>query len=119
MKYDTKRKMRLRRHMRLRNKISGNAGCPRLSVCFTLKHTYAQFIDDDQGRTVISASTLEKDFPEGKMKGMDKAKVLGEMAGKRAVESGIKTVVFDRGGFKYHGRVKTFADAARKAGLQF
>ena len=119
MKYDTKRKMRLRRHMRLRNKISGNAGCPRLSVCFTLKHTYAQFIDDDQGRTVISASTLEKDFSEVKMKGMDKAKVLGEMAGKRAVESGIKTVVFDRGGFKYHGRVKTFADAARKAGLQF
>ncbi len=117
--YKTKREQRSRRHMRLRKKISGSSACPRLSICFTLNHGYAQFIDDENGKTMISASTLEKDFPDTKMKGLEKAVVLADIAAKRAINSGISSVVFDRGGFKYQGRVKIFAETARKLGIQF
>lgn len=103
----------------MRKKISGTAECPRLAICFSAKHTYAQFIDDIAGKTLAAVSTLEPDFKDKKIKGIEKAKLMGELASRKAVGAGIKTVVFDRGGFKYHGRVKEFADAVRKGGLQF
>ncbi len=115
----TKKEKRTRRHNRLRKKISGTVARPRLSISFSITNGFAQLIDDENGRTIVSASTLDKDFPEGRMKGMEQAAALGEIAGKKALASGISLVVFDRGGFRYHGRVKCFADAARKAGLQF
>lgn len=119
--YKTKKEKRDRRHLRIRRKISGTSLRPRLSIFFSLKNGFAQFIDDDSGKTIVSASTLDKDFPADKknVKGMEKAAVLGELAGKKAIAAGIASVVFDRAGFKYHGKVKSFAEAARKAGIQF
>jgi large subunit ribosomal protein L18 len=118
--YKTKKEQRIRRHMRLRKILAGTAQRPRLALNLTSKHIYAQFIDDDSGKTIVSASTLSKEFRDLKAKpNMDGAKQLGKIAAEKAVAAGIKSIVFDRGGYKYHGRVKALADAARSGGLQF
>lgn len=112
---------RQRRHKRIRKKIIGTSEKPRLSVYKSLKHIYAQIIDDIKGKTVLCISTLHKDVKE-KIKGKKKTEqafIVGEMIGKLALDKGIKEVVFDRGGFKYHGRIKAIADGARKSGLKF
>lgn len=107
------------RHKRIRKKLSGSAGRPRLSVYRSLNHIYAQIIDDLAGRTLAAASSLD-DEVQGAHKGNVKtAGAVGELIGKRAAEKGIKQVVFDRSGYLYHGRVKALADAARQAGLEF
>ena len=106
--------------MRLRRKIAGSAQKPRLSVCFTEKHIYVQLIDDEAGHTIVSASSLDPEFKEaGGKTNLKGAEVLGRLAAEKAAQAGIKEVVFDRGGFRYHGRVKTLAEAARSAGLKF
>lgn len=118
--YKTKKEFRKRRHNRLRQKMSGTSECPRLSICSTSRHIYVQFIDDEHGRTLIAVSTLDPEFRKQSSKSnMEAAKLLGKIAADRAQSSKIKTVVFDRGGFIYHGRIKAFADAAREGGLQF
>jgi large subunit ribosomal protein L18 len=110
---------RQRRHRRVRGKIEGSAARPRLNVFRSLNHIYAQVIDDAAGVTLCSASSLDKDF-KGKSGGNKAAaKEVGILLGKRAAKKGIKTVVFDRGGYLYHGRVKELADGAREAGLEF
>ena len=108
---------RLRRRRRVRGKISGTAECPRLNVFRSAKHIYAQIIDDVKGVTLVSASTVEKDF-EGFGGNKDAAKKVGQIIGKRAIEKGIEKVVFDRGGYLYHGRVAELADGARESGLK-
>lgn len=113
--------MRKIRHLRIRKEISGTAERPRLSVYRSARHIYAQIIDDTVGHTLVSASTLEKEIRE-QVKDMTKseqASLVGRLIAQRALEKGITKVVFDRGGFKYHGRVKALADAAREAGLEF
>ena len=106
------------RHERVRKKISGTAARPRLCVYRSLKHIYAQIIDDVNGVTLASASSLSKDFDaDGGNK--DGAKKVGEQIAKNALAKGIKNVVFDRGGYLYHGRVKELADGAREGGLSF
>lgn len=111
-------KARLKRHFRVRNKISGTAERPRLSVFRSEKNIYAQIIDDVAGVTLVSASSLEKAFTE---KGTDKAaaRAIGKLVAERAVSKGINTVVFDRSGYVYHGRVKELAEGAREGGLNF
>lgn len=109
---------RLRRRRRVRGKISGTAECPRLNVFRSAKHIYAQIIDDVKGVTLVSASTVEKEF-EGFGGNKDAAKKVGQIIGKRAIEKGIEKVVFDRGGYLYHGRVAELADGARESGLKF
>ena len=116
-----KNEVRQRRHERVRKLISGTAECPRLSVYRSTKNIYVQFIDDVNGVTLASASTLEKSV-KGETEGKTKtaaAKIVGKIAGERAKEKGIETVVFDRGGYRYTGRVQAIADGAREAGLQF
>lgn len=109
-----------RRHLRLRQKVAGTAERPRLAVFRSLKHIYAQLIDDDRRVTLLSASTQGNDFPEGEYGGNVKAAVVvGKTIAERAKAAGITQVVFDRGGRKYHGRVKALADAARENGLVF
>ena len=108
---------RQRRHKRVRGKISGTAACPRLSVFRSLSNIYAQIIDDTTGKTLVAASSVEKDFGVGGNK--EAAKAVGEAIAKRALAKGIEEVTFDRGGFLYHGRVKELADGAREAGLKF
>jgi len=112
---------RMRRKKRIRKKISGSADFPRLCVYKSLHHMYAQLIDDGQGKVITGLSTLNKQVTAGVKKtgNAQAAKVLGEAIGKKAQELGIKKVVFDRNGFKYHGRVKALADGAREAGLSF
>lgn len=118
--YKTKKDKRQRRHMRIRKNIAGTAECPRLSVCFTAKNIYAQLINDDEGHTMASASSLEKAFSEaGAKPNVEGAKLIGKLIGEKAVKAGVTAVVFDRGGFSYHGRVKALADAARETGLKF
>jgi large subunit ribosomal protein L18 len=115
------RKARIRRHKRVRARISGTARRPRLNVYRSLGHIYAQVIDDTAGHTLVSASTVDREL-RAQVEGKDKteaAKLVGELVAKRAQEVGVKEVVFDRGGFKYHGRIKALADAAREAGLVF
>ena len=109
---------RQRRHLRVRRKISGTAECPRLCVYRSNTNLYAQIIDDVAGNTLVSASTLDKDV---KIKHANKeaAKEVGTLIAKKAAEKNIKTVVFDRGGYVYHGVVKELAEAAREAGLKF
>lgn len=112
-----KNKTRQKRHMRVRNKISGTAECPRLNVYRSNKNIYVQVIDDVAGVTLVSASTLDSEV-KGNTK-TEKAASVGEIVAKRAVEKGIKEVVFDRGGYLYHGRVEALAEAARENGLDF
>ncbi len=112
---------REKRHYRLRNHISGTAERPRLAVFRSNMHIYAQIIDDTVGNTICSASTMEADV-KAKLEhtnDVEAAKVVGETVAKKALEKGINTVVFDRGGYVYHGKVQALADAAREAGLQF
>jgi large subunit ribosomal protein L18 len=113
-----KKASREKRHLRVRKKVFGTAERPRLSVFKSEKNIYAQVIDDINGVTLVAASSLDKDFPE---KGGNKegAKLVGEIVAKRAIEKGIDVVVFDRGGYIYHGRIQELAQAAREAGLKF
>lgn len=111
-------KARLKRHMRLRNKINGSAARPRLNVFRSAKHIYAQLIDDAAGKTLVSASSLEKGF-EGFGGNKEAAKKVGKAIAEKAVKAGIAECVFDRGGYIYHGRVKELADGAREGGLKF
>jgi len=117
----SKRQARTRSHNRIRRKVSGTAVRPRLAVFRSLKQIYVQAIDDTTGQTLVSASSLEKAMREaGKGGGnIEAAKQVGTSIAKRLQEKGIEQVVFDRGGFIYHGRVKALADAAREAGLKF
>jgi large subunit ribosomal protein L18 len=108
-----------RRHRRVRKKIMGTAQRPRLAVFRSNKHVYAQAIDDMAGRTLASASTVEADQRAGATATVDAAKQVGLLVAQRAKEAGISTVVFDRGGFNYHGRVAAVADGAREGGLVF
>lgn len=117
----TRNRMRLIRHRRVRRKVHSRAGRPRLNVFRSLNHIYAQIIDDETAHTLVSASTVDKDLRVD-MKTLDKteqAKRVGETLAERAQAAGVKQVVFDRGGYAYHGRVKALAEASRKAGLEF
>ncbi len=110
---------RERRHRRVRKKVRGTAERPRLSVFRSNRHIYAPVIDDVGRRTVAAASTVETDLRAGATGTVDAAKKVGQLVGERAKAAGVETVVFDRGGFRYHGRVAGVADGAREAGLQF
>ena len=118
---ESRQKVRVKKHNRLRNRFSGTAERPRLAVFRSNNHMYAQIIDDTVGNTLVSASTLEKDVKAEleKTNNVDAAAYLGTVIAKRAIEKGIKTVVFDRGGFIYQGKIAALADAAREAGLEF
>ena len=109
---------RQRRHLRVRTKISGTAECPRLCVYRSNTNLYAQIIDDVAGNTIVSCSTLDKDV-KTKHANKEAAKEVGNLIAKKAIEKNIKTVVFDRGGYIYHGVVKELAEAAREGGLEF
>jgi large subunit ribosomal protein L18 len=115
------REARIRRHSRVREKVSGTKEQPRLCVFRSLQHIYAQVVDDAEGRTLVAASTLDEEITkEGNKKNKtSQAEMVGTLLAKRAVEKKINKVAFDRGGFKYHGRVKALAEAARKGGLKF
>ena len=113
-----KNKSRLRRHARVRAKISGTAECPRLNVFRSSQHIYAQIIDDEAGKTLCSASTMEKSF-EGFGGNAEAAKKVGLALAEKAKAAGITDVVFDRGGYVYHGRVAALAEGAREGGLNF
>ncbi len=112
---------RKRRHLRVRKRVRGSAERPRLNVYRSNKHIYAQVIDDVNGTTLVSASTLDKELREVIENGgnIEAARKVGELIAKRALSKGFSSVVFDRGGYLYHGRVRALADAAREAGLQF
>ncbi len=116
-----RKKSLARRHLRVRKKIFGTAERPRLAIHRSSKHIYAQVIDDEAGKTIASASTLEKSLRESLDSGANKsaAAEVGKLVAARAKEKGVEVVVFDRGGFLYHGRVSSLADAARESGLKF
>ncbi|MBE5844925.1 MAG: 50S ribosomal protein L18 [Butyrivibrio sp.] len=118
---ESRQKSREKKHLRIRNRFSGTAERPRLAVFRSNNHMYAQVIDDVAGKTIVSASTLEKDIKSAlkATDNVDAAAYIGDVVAKRAMEKGIKAVVFDRGGYIYHGKVAALADAARKAGLEF
>ena len=113
--------VRVNKHRKLRNRFSGTAERPRLAVFRSNNHMYAQIIDDTVGNTLVSASTVQKDVKAEleKTNNVDAAAYLGTVIAKKAIEKGINTVVFDRGGFIYQGKIKALADAAREAGLEF
>lgn len=113
-----KNKARIKRHLRVRNKISGTAECPRLNVFRSTSNIYAQIIDDVKGVTLVSASSLDKEIA-GYGGNKEAAFKVGELVAKRAADKGIADVVFDRGGYIFHGRVKELAEGARKGGLKF
>lgn len=117
----SKNTIRLKRHWRLRKNINGTAERPRLNVFRSLNNIYAQVIDDKNGVTLVSASSLDKEIKGQNVSGgnAEGAKLVGALVAKRAIEKGITTVVFDRGGYIYHGRVAALAEAAREAGLKF
>ncbi|HAL62727.1 MAG TPA: 50S ribosomal protein L18 [Chloroflexi bacterium] len=118
---EVKRKARLRRHQRVRKKVRGRDGRPRLSVFRSARHIYAQIIDDTRGHTLASASTLDKEL-KNKLEGLRKreqARLVGETLARRAKSRGVTRVVFDRGGYRYHGRVRSLAEGVREAGLEF
>jgi large subunit ribosomal protein L18 len=121
MKVKTRDDIRQRLHDRIRKKLRGTEGRPRLAVFRSQSHIYAQVIDDDAGRTLCAASSLDKDLRAKAKRGatVAAAKEVGALIAGRAREKGIAAVVFDRGGFQYHGRIKALADAAREAGLKF
>jgi large subunit ribosomal protein L18 len=112
---------RVRRHIRIRKQLAGSGARPRLAVFRSLQHIYAQVIDDSLGRTLVSASSLSPEIAknESKIKKLDEAKLVGKMVAQKAMEAGVESVVFDRGGYMYHGRVKALAEAAREVGLKF
>jgi large subunit ribosomal protein L18 len=114
-----KQALRIRRHRRVRKHVTGNPDRPRLAVFRSNKHISAQVIDDVTGRTIASASSVEKDLKGTAGGNRDAAKKVGQLLGERAKTAGVSKVVFDRGGFLYHGRVAALADAAREAGLEF
>ena len=118
---ESRTKVRLNKHRKIRNRFSGTAERPRQAVFRSNNHMYAQIIDDTVGNTLVSASTLQKDVKAEleKTNNVDAAAYLGTVIAKRAIEAGITTVVFDRGGFIYQGKIKALADAAREAGLEF
>lgn len=116
----TKAEARQRRHMRIRKKISGSAECPRMAVFVSNKHIYVQLIDDEEGNTITSTSTLSSEFKEkGENTNIKGAEALGKIAAEKAMNKGIKKVVFDRAGFKFHGKIKAVADSARNEGMKF
>ena len=117
----SRQEVRVKKHMKIRNRFSGTAERPRLAVFRSNNHMYAQIIDDTVGNTLVAASTLEKEVKEQleKTNNVDAAAYLGTVIAKRAIEKGIDTVVFDRGGFIYQGKIEALADAAREAGLKF
>ncbi len=118
---EEKRAARMRRHRRVRKLVRGTTARPRLCVFKSLKHIYAQIIDDEGGRTLVTASTLSKDFPrtEDRLKKTEAAKLVGKLVADRALAAKIESVVFDRGGYPFHGRIKALAAAARDRGLKF
>ena len=120
---DPRRKVRQRkrRHRRVRKKVRGTAQRPRLCVYKSLRHLHVQVINDEQGHTIVSASTAEKEFRQGRksLKDCEAARDLGALIARRARQHGVTRVVFDKNGYKYHGRLKALADAAREAGLEF
>ena len=118
---ESRSKVRAKKHQRIRNRFSGTAERPRLAVFRSNNHMYAQIIDDTVGNTLVAASTLEKDVKSEleKTNNVDAAAYLGTVIAKRAIEKGIKEVVFDRGGFIYQGKIAALAEAAREAGLEF
>lgn len=118
IKKTSRSEIRERKHARVRAKISGTPERPRLCVFRSLSHIYAQVIDDVNSKTLVSASTLDKAL-EGYGGNIEAAKAVGKLVAERALEAGIKTVVFDRGGYVYHGRVAALAESAREAGLEF
>ena len=118
---ESKVEIRAKKHMRIRNRFSGTAERPRLAVFRSNNHTYAQIIDDVAGNTLVAASTMEKEIKAelDKTNNVEAAAYVGTVIAKRAIEKGIKEVVFDRGGFIYQGKIAALADAAREAGLEF
>ena len=118
---ESRQEIRVKKHMRIRNRFSGTAQRPRLAVFRSNNHMYVQIIDDVAGNTLVSASTLEKEIKAEleKTNNVDAAAYLGTVIAKRAIEKGIKEVVFDRGGFIYQGKIAALAEAAREAGLEF
>ena len=121
MRTEKKHKLKQLRHWRIRNKLTGTKERPRMSVCFTNENIHVQFIDDRAGVTLAAASTTAKAAPDRKQLAANvaSAKVIGKLAAEAALAKGIKTVVFDRGGTRYQGKIKALADAAREAGLKF
>ena len=121
MRTEQKQKLAQRRHWRVRAKVSGTDQRPRMNVCFTNENIYVQFIDDKKGATLASACTTCKATPEREKlaANVTSAKIIGALAAQAALAKGIKEVVFDRGGARYHGKVKALAEAAREAGLKF
>ena len=114
-----RKQVRRRVHLRIRRKIRGTPEHPRLNVFRSLKHIYAQIVDDTQSHTLVAASSLEKAIPAKAGGNCTGAREVGKLIAQRALEKGIRRVAFDRGGYLYHGRVKTLAEAAREAGLEF
>jgi large subunit ribosomal protein L18 len=119
MRTEKKLKLKQLRRWRIRKNLSGTSERPRMSVCFTNENIHVQFIDDVAGRTLVAASTVSKSEAKELSANMAGAKKIGALAAKTALDKGIKAVVFDRGGARYHGKVKALADAAREAGLKF
>lgn len=119
----SRRLQRVRRHLRVRNKVIGTAERPRLVVYRSLKNIEGQLVDDDTGRTILGLSTLAPEIRDGEVDGdhprVEQARAAGKLLAERAGEAGIEAAVFDRGGYKYHGRVKAFAEGARDGGLRF
>ena len=118
---ESRSEVRAKKHLKIRNRFSGTAERPRLAVFRSNNHMYAQVIDDSEGKTLVAASTLEKAVKSEleKTNDIDAASYVGKLIAERAIAAGIKTVVFDRGGFIYQGKIKALADAAREAGLEF
>ena len=118
---ESRQKVREKKHLKIRNRFSGTAERPRLAVFRSNNHMSVQVIDDAAGKTLVAASTMEKDIKAKleKTNNVEAAKALGEIIAKRALDKGIENVVFDRGGYIYHGKVAALAEAAREAGLQF
>ena len=118
MARDSRAEIRDRIHKRIRRRVAGTEERPRLAIFRSVKHIYAQIIDDQKGHTLVAAGSTEKDL-QGKGGNVSGAKLIGQKVAERAKEKGVTKVVFDRGGYLYHGRVKALADAAREAGLEF
>ena len=119
MRTEKKQKLKQLRRWRIRKKVVGTSVRPRMAVCFTNENIHVQFIDDAAGKTLAAASTVSKTAAKEAVANVAGAKTIGALAAKNAIEKGIKEVVFDRGGVRYHGKIKALADAAREAGLKF